>query len=78
MINHLYEERADLQDRLEALQKERDTLLSERTRMASAIQAEKEREAALQTMQTQLQNLAADREARELILLDDMLVFITG
>lgn len=63
VINHLYEERANLQSRLDALQKERDTLLSERTRMASTIQTEKERETSLHTMETQLQNLAADREA---------------
>ena len=62
-ISRMYEERANMQSRLETLQKERDTLLSERSRLAGSIQNEKDRDTVVQSLQTQLQNLAADREA---------------
>jgi signal transduction histidine kinase len=63
LIGRLYEERAVLKSRMEALQKEKDTLLNERVRLADSINTEKERDSFVQALQTQIQNLAADREA---------------
>ncbi|MCU0512791.1 MAG: ATP-binding protein [Anaerolineae bacterium] len=63
LIARLYEEKALLKARLDAAQKERDVLLNERSRLADSIHTEKERDTFVQTLQTQIQNLAADREA---------------
>jgi signal transduction histidine kinase len=63
LIGRLYEERALLKSSLEKTQHERDTLLTERTRIAGNITNEKERDTFITSLQLQLQNLAADREA---------------
>ena len=63
LIEQLAQERLKLQAQNLTLQTERDTLLSERTQLNSAIENEKQRDARMHMLQTQLENLAADREA---------------
>jgi signal transduction histidine kinase len=63
LMAQLYEDRARLQARNEALQRERDALLNERSRLEDQIKREQEREAQIQALQTEVKNLAADREA---------------
>lgn len=63
LISQLYEQRAALQTKSESLKAERDTLLNERTRLEDVIKREKERETRIQTLQNELLQLAADREA---------------
>lgn len=65
LLGRLYEERAALKTQLETLQKDRDALLNERSRFIGDIQTEKERDTYIQSLQTQIQNLAADREAMQ-------------
>ncbi|MFN8527115.1 MAG: ATP-binding protein [Anaerolineae bacterium] len=63
VIGQLFEQRASYQARYEQAKQERDALMSERTRYEDAIRREDEREARLVKLQTDIQNLAADREA---------------
>ncbi len=58
LANQISEQRAAIQ----TLTLERDTLLKERAFIQDAIQNEKEREARIQMLQTEIQNLAVDRE----------------
>jgi len=63
LLAQLYEDRAKLQARVEAVQRERDALFNERSRLEDQIKREQERETQLQNLQAELKNLAADREA---------------
>lgn len=63
LISQLYEQRATLQSRVDSLKKERDTLKIERALLTDNIERDKEREGRIQTLQTELSHLAADREA---------------
>lgn len=63
LISELYHERATLKSQLEKFQSERDTLLSERSRIADRITHEKERDDYVHALEQKMQNLAADREA---------------
>jgi signal transduction histidine kinase len=63
LIGQLYEQRATLQAKNEALQTERDALVAQRAKYENDIQRETERDARLQKLQNEIANLAADREA---------------
>jgi signal transduction histidine kinase len=63
LIGQLYEHRASLQTKNEALRYERDVLRNERTQFEEAIAREKERDKHLQALQEEVKHLAADREA---------------
>jgi len=63
LIGQLYEQRAGLQSKYDALKRERDALMGERAQLEMAIQKEDERERQLQTLQTEIKHLASDREA---------------
>lgn len=63
LIQQLFEQRSAYQTRSEVYQRERDILLAERVQFESAIAREKERDKQLQTLQTEVTHLAADREA---------------
>jgi signal transduction histidine kinase len=63
LISQLYEQRAELQVRNEALRRERDTLASERAELEEAMRTEQERGKQIQTLQTEIKHLASDREA---------------
>jgi signal transduction histidine kinase len=62
-VSQLYDERAGLEQTVDMLQGERDTLLRERKSLEDAIQRERERETRIQTLQSELRYLAEDREA---------------
>lgn len=61
-ISQLLEQRAGLQARTTALERERDLLLSERSQMSGDIAEVQERESRFSVLQNQLRNLASDRE----------------
>ena len=58
----LYEQRADLRERTEKLQRERDALLNERKTYESSINQEKERDEQIANLQLQIENVAVDRD----------------
>lgn len=62
LISKLYEERANFQSKMEALKTEREAFLAEREKLADVITREQERDARIETLQTQIKHLAADRE----------------
>lgn len=62
-ITRIFEERLALKKQLEIIQKDRDALLTERSRLGPIIQKEAERSERLQMLEAQLENLAHDREA---------------
>ncbi len=68
LVSDLYEQRASLHAKNEALKLERDTLLSERQRLEATIQLASEREALISSLRRDLQNVAADRESSALQL----------
>jgi signal transduction histidine kinase len=63
VITQLGEQRTLLQSRVESLMVERDALLNERGQHTDSITREKERTTQINALQTDVQNLAADREA---------------
>jgi signal transduction histidine kinase len=63
LIFQLNEQRAMLQNQNAQLQSERDRLLQERSELADRIYHEEERKSQIEALQTQLQNIAGDREA---------------
>lgn len=63
LITQLFEQRAAFQARSEQFQRERDILLNERKQFEEAIAREAERDKQLETLQTEVTHLAADREA---------------
>jgi signal transduction histidine kinase len=63
VITQLGEQRTLLQSRVETLMMERDALLNERIQQADSIAHEKQRTSQINALQTDVQNLAADREA---------------
>lgn len=63
LIQQLFEQRSAYQTRSELYQRERDILLAERVQFETAIAQEKERDKQLQTLQSEVTHLAADREA---------------
>jgi signal transduction histidine kinase len=63
LIGKLYEDRALLRTKNEALTSERNILLNERQQLEGRIAQEKEREKLIKTLQEQIKNLAADRDA---------------
>jgi signal transduction histidine kinase len=63
IISQLAEQRARLQTRNDALLLERDALLKERKQFEAHLAEQKEHESRIQSLQTEIKNLAADREA---------------
>jgi signal transduction histidine kinase len=63
LIAQLTEQRADMQTKIDTLTLERDALLNERTGLENDIQTQKDREARIQALQTEIKYLASDREA---------------
>lgn len=63
LIGKLYEDRATLRNKNEALTSERNLLLRERQQLEGRIDQEREREKLIRTLQEQLKHLAADRDA---------------
>lgn len=63
LIGQLYEQRAELKERSEQLQRERDALLNERKSIEHAIDHEHERDTQISNLQSQIENLAVDRDA---------------
>jgi signal transduction histidine kinase len=63
LIAQLTEQRADMQAKIDTLTLERDALLNERSSLEHDIQAQKDREARIQALQTEIKYLASDREA---------------
>lgn len=61
-LTQLYEDRAKLKERVEALTKDKEILLAERARVSDAIQRERERDSQISALKTQVENLAIDRE----------------
>jgi len=63
LITQLIEQRGVLNQRIDALALERNALLNERVQHEDSIKREKERAARIQAMETEMRNLASDREA---------------
>lgn len=63
LIGQLHEQRSTLQSRYDNLKIERDALLNERTQFSGDIERGKERDKQITALQTEIKNLAADREA---------------
>lgn len=63
LITQLIEQRTGLQQRIDALALERNALLNERVQHEDSIKREKERAARIQALETEMRNLASDREA---------------
>lgn len=63
LVGQLYEQRTTIQARADLLEHERDTLLSERQWLEERIANEDARDKQLQSLQTELKNVAEDREA---------------
>jgi signal transduction histidine kinase len=63
ILGELYEQRAALQVRYDALKAERDALVQERQQLEDLMAREEERETQLRKLQSDLIRLAADREA---------------
>jgi signal transduction histidine kinase len=63
LINQLNEQRLSLQAKNDAFKRERDVLLAERARLEESIIQAREWDNRIETLQTEIKNLAADREA---------------
>jgi signal transduction histidine kinase len=63
LVAQLFEQRSGLQNRAETLQRERDALLTERQWLEDRIASEEARDKQLFVLQTELKNVAEDREA---------------
>ncbi|MDX1995628.1 MAG: ATP-binding protein [bacterium] len=63
LIGELYEQRATLRDENTALRGELDRYMAERFRLDEAIQREEARQERIQALETEVHNLAEDREA---------------
>lgn len=63
LVGQLHDQRAALQTRYDVLKRERDALFNERVTLEDSMRHEKERDKQLQSLQTEVKNLAADREA---------------
>jgi signal transduction histidine kinase len=63
LINQLNEQRLSLQAKNDAFKRERDALLAERARLEESINQAREWDTRIDTLQTEIKNLAADREA---------------
>jgi len=63
LLTKLYEERGSLEAKTSQLQRERDALLSERSWLEGDIDGAFSRDTQIQRLQTEVRNLAADREA---------------
>lgn len=63
LITQLIEQRTGLQQRIDALALERNALLNERVQHEDSIKREKERATRIQALETEMRNLASDREA---------------
>ncbi len=63
LITQLIEQRTGLQQRIDALALERNALLNERVQHEDSIKREKERAGRIQALETEMRNLASDREA---------------
>ncbi len=63
LLDQLTEQRAELQNQNVSLQRERDHLLEERLKLATRIAEEEERDARLHRLESEVNNLAGDREA---------------
>ncbi|MCA0453148.1 MAG: hypothetical protein LCI00_04155 [Chloroflexi bacterium] len=63
LITQLIEQRTGLQQRVDALSLERNALLNERVQHEDSIKREKERANRIQALETEMRNLASDREA---------------
>lgn len=63
LVGQLHDQRATLQTRFDTLKRERDALFNERVSLEDSMRREKERDKQLQALQTEVANLAADREA---------------
>ncbi len=63
LVGQLHEQRSTLQTRYDSLKRERDALFNERVTLEDSMRHEKERDKQLQTLQTDVKNLATDREA---------------
>lgn len=63
LIQHLTEQRYELQNQMDALTLERNALLSERAQMSGILPGDKDRLNRLQTIETELRNITSDREA---------------
>ncbi len=63
LINQLSEQRTDIQSQNETLRQERDSLLQQFNQYRELIEKEDERAARIKMLETNLQNLAGDREA---------------
>lgn len=62
LIGQLTEQRNTLQSKIETLTLERNALLNERVNLEDSFKREKERSARLQVLETEISNLASDRE----------------
>ncbi len=63
LITQLIEQRGVLNQRIDALALERNALLNERVQHEDSIKREKERAGRIQALETEMRNLASDREA---------------
>ncbi len=63
LITQLIEQRTGLQQRVDGLSLERNALLNERVQHEDSIKREKERASRIQALETEIRNLASDREA---------------
>lgn len=63
LIAQLTEQRSSLQEKIDSLTLERNALLNERVQHEDSIKREKERAARIQALETEIHNLASDREA---------------
>lgn len=62
LISQLYEERATLTNRNTQLSRDKDLLLSERAKLEDSINRARENDARMAQLQTEIENLAQDRE----------------
>lgn len=63
LLGDLYEERANLKERVDRILRERDALLNERKNLESTLEREAERDAQIEQLQSQIDQLATDRDA---------------
>jgi len=63
LIQHLTQQRFDLQSQLDSALLERDALLNERSQVSNSANAEKERATRMQAIETEIRNISSDREA---------------
>lgn len=62
LLGDLYEERANLKERVDRIQRERDALLNERKNLESTLEREAERDAQIEHLHSQVEQLATDRD----------------